>query len=1259
MNRTLRNLFLLVFMGLSSAALAQEIGGTVTNAKKEPLVSASVIVRQGGIYKGGAPTDFDGNYSIKPLEPGYYDVIVTFLGYDTQTIKGVLVSPNEKTGLDVVLQMPVTGKQLEVVTIVWKKKVVDKYKHNTILTAEEIKNKPTTQTTDLVAMTPGIYQSRRGQAVNSDGGRSTGNVYIIDGIQVQGSTGIDMSQGATDQLEVISSGIPANYGDVSGAVINITSKGVASRFSGTARLQHSIDGYNNNLASFSMAGPLLKKTVNGEKRPIMGFSLSGDFYDDHNRYPSYTGEFVTKPDVLSAIQKNPLKIVSDNSGQPVYNYASDYVTASQIQSVKQPPNNVTQEVRLNGKLDFKLADNMQLAAGGMFDYTKNDLYSRARNLFSPDATPIQNAYTGRGYVRFQQRLGKSGFDTTARNAVISNAFYKVQVDYQILSIITEDPTFKKNIFDYAYIGQFNKSATDIYLPNQTDSATGRKGTVLFAEVPTGVSFVPNGMNSGLANYTRQYYNSLNDNLPPTIGWLQSHNAMTNGDEPLYTYGMFLSPGATQSYYSTSQSAQYALTVDAGFDLKLGGIKHGIEFGLYYQQRVEKAFSVSANYSGSGTQSLWQLMRQLVSSVDNGNLHLDKTNPIFIVNGKKYTAADVSAGVVTPGVNDTITYNYANSAPTAFDHNLRKKLGYSNTQDVNIDALSPSTFSLNMFSADELLNSGNPFVSYYGYSYTVQAQTGTVNFNDFWTKKDDNGNYTRPIAAFTPNYIAGYVLDKFEFKNVIFNIGVRVDRYSANTKVLIDPYSLYATKSISEVDGSSNTINNGVHPSNLPGNTVVYVDDNNSAKPTIIGYRNGNNWYDPTGKFIDDPSILKNYSGGRDPQPYLVNKNSKITDANFNPNSSFTDYTPQVTLMPRLQLSFPVTDHSNFFAHYDVYIQRPYPTGLGIATAYDYYYLNQNSNQIISNANLRSERTIDYEMGFEQQIGKSAALKLIGFYKERKDQITVVPYLYAWPTTYYTYGNRDFSTTKGLKLSYEMLATNHLSIALAYTLQFAEGTGSSPYSTNSNGGGQISPQGLLQSFIEAGLPNLRYISALDYDSRHNITANFDYRFKQGEGPEVAGKHIFENAGIDLIAKTRSGEPYTRLAAAVGSTVIGGINGSRLPWHFGMDLRLNKDFNLAFAKNKKDVSNTVKMLRRVQKISTFIYVQNLLNTREVMGVYGYTGRPDDNGYLASPFGKTFVPQQVSPTSYTDLYKIANNGSGNFNYARTINFGIEFNF
>ncbi|MCW3122280.1 MAG: TonB-dependent receptor [Flavipsychrobacter sp.] len=1275
MTRTLRILLLFVFTGLTGSAFAQEISGRVLDEKKEPMPSAVIQVYQGGILRSGTVTDYDGNYTVKPLDPGYYDVLVLYTGYDSIKETGVIVTPGARTTRNYSLSRH-NDRELKTITVIaYKKPLVDQDKPNShVLTSEEIKSIPTTEVSDLVSLSSGSYQQKRGGAINIGGARSDGTLYIIDGVQVRGTTGVNMSQGSVDQLEVITSGIPANYGDVSGGVVNITSRGVSQKLTGSVRLQHSIDGYKNNLASFSIAGPIYKKRIKGDslhKKPVLGFALSADFYSDKDRYPTYNQQYRAKGDVLDELQKNPLKIVTDNTGSNVYNYSSAYVTYADLEKVKVPSNNTILEGRLNGKLNFQVNEHINIVAGANVSYQKQDQYNRALIVFSPQAIPVRYTGSGRGFIRFTQKFGKSN-DTSSKKSIISNAYYTLQADYQKVYISQEHPDFKKNLFEYGYIGKFTQKKSYTYFPLSKDSVSQRTGTVLQGTnlfgVNDGVYFERSELNPYLANYTTQYFNSLNGFHPTTINQIQSKNALANGDQPQLTYGEVFSPGQTITSYSSFNSNQYALTVDASFDLLIGKTKHAIGFGLYYQQRVERSYFATGNYGTVGSNTLWAQMRQLVSSIDNGNLKLDKQNPIFKVNGQQYTLAQINNGVVIPGANDTIIYNYknygsgtGNGLGTQFDQNLRKKLGLKANEDINVDELAPSTFSLDMFTADELLASGRPFVKYEGYSYTGGSQ-GTVNFNDFWTQKDANGNYTRPVAAFAPNYIAGYLLDKFNYKDLHFNVGLRIDRYSSNTKVLIDPYSLYPEKNVSQVSGANNVINLGEHPKNIGSSYVVYVDDNSSANPNIIGYRNGNSWYDAKGQFIEDPSVLKTYSGGRNPEPYLVkDKNNKIPniiDTNFNPNASFTDYTPQVNIQPRLSFNFPISDVADFYAHYDIYAQRP--TSNSYASPVDYYFLQQNANLIIDNSALKPQKTFDYEVGFQQKLNDHAALTINAFYKERKDMITVVPYLYAWPTTYYTYGNRDFSTTKGTTLTYDMRATNHLRLNVAYTLQFAEGTGSTANSTNGNASsnGQISNNGLLQSFIQAGLPNLRYVYALDYDSRHVIAANINYSYGDGEGPVVSGKNIFQRSSITLIPRARSGEPYTRFKDAQGNTVVGGVNGSRLPWHYMVDLRVDKEFSLAFGKKNKDALPGVKP-KRPLGLRAILQVNNLLNTRDVLGVYNYTGKPDDNGYLTSSFGKQFAPQQTNEQSYKDIYSMYNNDPGHYNYARTMSIALEFNF
>ncbi len=73
----------------------EAIKGTITDEKKEPLPSAVVQVYHDGVLKGGAATDFDGNYGIFLTEPGVYDLLIRYEGYDSMNAKAIVIEPNK------------------------------------------------------------------------------------------------------------------------------------------------------------------------------------------------------------------------------------------------------------------------------------------------------------------------------------------------------------------------------------------------------------------------------------------------------------------------------------------------------------------------------------------------------------------------------------------------------------------------------------------------------------------------------------------------------------------------------------------------------------------------------------------------------------------------------------------------------------------------------------------------------------------------------------------------------------------------------------------------------------------------------------------------------------------------------------------------------------------------------------------------------------------------------------------------------------
>lgn len=1295
MKRTLRSLFITLFTLIGSTVMAQNsagISGVVKDANGETLINAQVEMISGGIdgqRAGRTVTDFDGQYIIKPLEPGLYSLVVVYLNQKTIVdnvrinfnalhVENVQFAPvNKGTSKSEINEL---GEVIFISQRDAKPPLINPGQN--VKTAEQIEALPVFGTSEIVSTNAGVYSAGNGRGLSVMGGRGNGNTYIVDGIVLApGSSGFtNQPPGSVDQISTLTGGISPKYGDVSGGVIAITTKGSSDKLSGNIFAEHSVDGYNNNQASFNISGPLTKRYVldsagnrqmgkdsTYQRRTGLGFVVNGQFNYDLDASPQYNPVYVAKDETLNELREHPLTAIASTSGSPFLAYSSEFVTRDQLETQKRQPNNERIGGRINGKLDYHIDDNIAIYANGFFGYSRYNNQSRASYLFSPETQPITNQISGRGSLRFTQKFGRP---EDAGKIGISNAFYQVQVDYLRDYVETHDEKHGENTFDYGYVGKFEEVYQPVY-GLSVDDTTQRTAIRLLGYQTVGVNFTPSDKNPGLAKYTSEYFR-LTSQQPRSLLGIQNGRGLRNGDNAGTSFSLWRNPGSANTGWNRSREDQFAITVDASFDYvnKQGGPRHAVEFGLYYQQRNERSYAIAAA-------ATWGLMRQLTQrAVGNA---LDFTNPIVLVGGNIYDAGDVINGNILTGPNDTFKYNRlfdaAASLPGTFDYNLRRKLNLSNNDFINVDGLDPSTFDVSMFAADELLNAGQNIVRYQGYDYKGNLETGQVNFNDFWTKTDANGRYTRPIAAFRPNYIAGYVSDFITYKDFKMNIGFRVDRYDANTKVLRDPYSLNPVQSASSANAAYAIQNGGVHPSNINGDYVAYVTDATSSTPEIIGYRNGDDWFDYTGKYIPDPTKLKDYSGGRDPQPLLQNvgKPIRITDPAYGTevDKAFVDYKAAVNVSPRINFTFPISvdpitnsDKAVFFAHYDVLVQRPIDASY--ATPVDYLAIQQSGQVTIGNPNLKPQKLIDWEMGFAQQLSFRSGITITAFLKERKDLIQYRPYLYAYPNTYFSYGNRDFTSYKGFTAQYELRRVGPLAATLNYTFGVAEGTGSSANSASV----------LLTNFISAGLPNLRYVTPLSVDSRHIFALNLDYHYvsidnKTNKGPMLFGKYIFENAGFNMIGRVRSGEPYTRYAFS--QTILGGVNqtrtingavnDSRLPWHYMMDIRFDKSFAIRARKGSTDAKSLYNLRRNGGlRANVYVRIENLLNTRDVLGVYGYSGRTDDDGYLTSPAGLQTVNTYNNTNqsrAFVDQYAIAADNSGFLNIPRRINIGFQLFF
>jgi len=91
-------------------------GKVIDRETQEPIPFVNIIVEIGGYFVGGGASDFDGNFIIKPITPGKYDIKATAVGYKPLLMKGLVVFGNRITFID--LEMESTAETLDAFEVV-------------------------------------------------------------------------------------------------------------------------------------------------------------------------------------------------------------------------------------------------------------------------------------------------------------------------------------------------------------------------------------------------------------------------------------------------------------------------------------------------------------------------------------------------------------------------------------------------------------------------------------------------------------------------------------------------------------------------------------------------------------------------------------------------------------------------------------------------------------------------------------------------------------------------------------------------------------------------------------------------------------------------------------------------------------------------------------------------------------------------------------------------------------------------------------
>lgn len=267
------------------------IQGTVRDFKTgNPLPGVNVIIK--GTYYGAA-TGSDGNYLITSISPGSYDIEISMVGYKILLKTGVKVEAGAAVTENFDLEQTVLMLGEEVV-VIGKKPLfdVDETATLTRISSDDIQNKIVNSVEDILSEQIGV--TTVDNEIHIRGGRIDESLFIIDGLSIKdplsGYGGnLFINAESIDNLEIITGGYNAEYGQAMSGVINIRLKEGRDKYEGSFKYasdnwgfsQDSYSHYNTDHLEFNLGGP---STLFELLPKALGFDFPGMFSFFANAY---------------------------------------------------------------------------------------------------------------------------------------------------------------------------------------------------------------------------------------------------------------------------------------------------------------------------------------------------------------------------------------------------------------------------------------------------------------------------------------------------------------------------------------------------------------------------------------------------------------------------------------------------------------------------------------------------------------------------------------------------------------------------------------------------------------------------------------------------------------------------------------------------------------------------------------------------------------------------------------------------------------
>src|ERR1041385_1536373 len=267
-------LFLLLLFPLS--ALAQTtistIEGTIKDAQGSVVSGAQIAIKSPAMgIERTATSDANGFYRVTALPAGNYSLTISHSGFSTRTFDDIELTVNRTLTLDIPLEVGAVQEQVDVIGYAQLLNPTTSSTGATV-TPEHIKGMPVNGRNylDLMQLVPGVVINRQAN-VGSDnatpvlGERSGNNNFLIDGQPnkdtVNGGAASQFNQETIAEFQVLTAGFRAEFGQASGAVVNVITRSGGNAYHGLASIffRNKVFDSSNSLETTKDEAPFLQR----------------------------------------------------------------------------------------------------------------------------------------------------------------------------------------------------------------------------------------------------------------------------------------------------------------------------------------------------------------------------------------------------------------------------------------------------------------------------------------------------------------------------------------------------------------------------------------------------------------------------------------------------------------------------------------------------------------------------------------------------------------------------------------------------------------------------------------------------------------------------------------------------------------------------------------------------------------------------------------------------------------------------------------